>query len=238
MISKQRKKVSISLIIAVLTLFIIGCQNTNTHADVNGLESWNDTETRNEIIEFVAYAKENIPESDRIAVFDMDGTVVCEKPVWIEMNVALNNMANMYGEHEPLMYEKLYAIAYNYISNPTAENWSAVEENVRPILMKAFLGETQEDYVEYVQEFARTEMNTKFDIPIEKTFYKPMVEVIELLKASGFSVYIVSGSEEGLIWGVASEPLGLTRDRLIGTRIQLSADYENPDVFIRMGDFL
>ncbi len=84
----------------------------------------------------------------------MDGTVVCEKPVWIEMNVALTRMAEDYENDKALMYKKLYAVAYNYITNPSSENWALVEDNVKPILMQAFLGESQVDYVAYAQAFA------------------------------------------------------------------------------------
>lgn len=220
----------------ILAMFIMGCQNGPSHADVRAMENWNDTALHQGILDYVKYAKDNIPLEERIAVFDMDGTVVCEKPVWIEMNVALTRMAEDYENDKPLMYKKLYAVAYNYITNPSSENWALVEDNVKLILMQAFLGESQVDYVAYAQAFASNTKNKKFDIAIDKTFYKPMVELVDLLKENGFSVYIVSGSEEGLIWALASDPLGLPRDHLIGTRIMLSADYSNPDVFIRMGE--
>lgn len=234
---KERKNrlAVMTMALIVVTFLFLGCGENSTHADSEVLKSWNDTELKNEIVDFVEYAKENIPQEDRIAVFDMDGTVVCEKPVWIEMNVALTHMADMAEGHTQLLYDQLYAIAYDYKNDPSEENWSRVESNVQAILMQAFLGETQESYVSYVESFNETAENPDYKIPIEKTFYKPMVELISLLKESGFEVYIVSGSEEGLIWGTATEVLGLERDHLIGTRIQLTADYENPDVFIRQG---
>lgn len=233
---KQGRSLIVLLVLCISFSGFIGCSG-GVHAESTALKSWSeDSSLKQEILEYIDYAKKNVPEEERIAVFDMDGTVVCEKPVWIEMNVALTHMAEMTKEHVPLLYDELFAIAYDYKKSPSASNWSRVEANVKPILMRSFLGETQEGYVKYVKQFAKSEMNPDYQIEIEKTFYKPMVELIEHLKDNGFSVYIVSGSEEGLIWGVASETLGLDRDHLIGTRIQLKADYDNPDVFIRQGD--
>lgn len=232
---KRRGKIGLVVLVIIMALMLLGCHGPS-HGDVRTMDSWNDTTIHKDILDYVEYAKDNIPINERIAVFDMDGTLVCEKPVWIEMNVALNRMASQYERDKTLMYKTLYAIAYNYITDPSSENWALVEDNVKPILMQAFLGESQADYVAYAQTFAANTKNEKFDIAIDKTFYKPMAELIDLLRENDFSVYIVSGSEEGLIWALASESLELPRDHLIGTRIKLSADYSNPDVFIRTGD--
>ena len=59
------------------------------------LPSWNDTPTRQAIIEFVEQVARDVPVAERVAVFDNDGTLWCEKPMPIELGFILERLAAM-----------------------------------------------------------------------------------------------------------------------------------------------
>ena len=66
------------------------------------LESWNDTPTKAAIVDFVESVAKDVPEDDRIAVFDNDGTLWCEKPMPIELGFILKRLAEMAEKDDSL----------------------------------------------------------------------------------------------------------------------------------------
>jgi phosphoserine phosphatase len=204
-----------------------------TYGATNWLASWNDTPTKASIIKFVQETIKTVPKEDRVAVFDMDGTIVCEKPLWLEMNVAQTHMFRETETDPTFISNPLYAIAYQYGLNPSAANMTAIENNVQPILLESYKDVPQETYVADVEKFMIETQNPDYHIPLKNTFYKPMVELIQYLIANDFEVYVVSGSEEGLIWGSCKGILPFGRDHMIGSRLALSPDYEREGVLIR-----
>jgi len=202
------------------------------------LATWNNGETQKRIIEYVTEVKKSVPVEDRIAVFDMDGTIVCEKPLWLEMNVALMHMYREVEEDPSLKDQKIYEFVYEFVQDPLNPTYQAeFETYVQPILLESYDDVSQEIYISDVETFINDNKNKDYDILLSKTFYEPMLELITYLMDSEFKVYIVSGSEEGLIWGVTKGTLPLERDHLIGSRLMLAPDYNTSDVLVRGNAF-
>lgn len=234
MYAKKRFTYCILMLTLITTAFAVP---VNTYGTSDTLPSWNDTATKTAITNFVEETVNTVPVADRVAVFDMDGTVVCEKPVWLEMNVAQTHMFKKTETDPTLVSNPLYAAAYKYGLDPSPLNWTAIQNNVQPILLESYKDVSQENYVSDVEKFIETTPNPTYNIALKHTFYKPMIELIQYLMANNFDVYIVSGSEEGLIWGVCKNTLPLGRDHLIGTRLALYPDYERDGILIRSNTF-
>lgn len=234
-----RKNKSIKFSTLIIVSILILAQSMCVYATSDNLSSWTEKSKIKENIEnFVKEVIEKeVPVEERIAVFDMDGTIICEKPLWLEMNVAQTHMFRKTETDPTLISEPLYEIAYNYGLDPNKENFQAIEDNVQKILLESYKDVIQEKYVLEVEKFIKETQNPDYEIALKDTFYKPMIELIEYLMDNEFSVYIVSGSEEGLIWGVSNGNLSLNRDQLIGTRIMLKPDYERAGILVRGDDF-
>jgi hypothetical protein len=61
---------------------------------------WNDTATKHQIIAYVAAVTDPqsnnfVPPADRIATFDNDGTLWCEKPMYIQLDFILRRWVEM-----------------------------------------------------------------------------------------------------------------------------------------------
>ena len=78
-----------TLFFATLTVWTASCNFSHDEAT---LPSWNETPVKAQLMKFLQQQVDSIPVSDRIAVFDMDGTLVCEKPWGIETVVSLHRL--------------------------------------------------------------------------------------------------------------------------------------------------
>jgi phosphoserine phosphatase len=222
------------LILLVVSVALISCK-TNTVKKTNSsvLVSWADGEIKSKIIDFVQRDTIDIPVKDRIAVFDMDGTIACESPLWFEMYCAVAKLNDALAQDSSLIQNKSYMYAKMLSENPAdtavLNNWVTNEANyIDSMVWKAFEGCDHEDYVDYCTKYLTTTKNKDKDLVLGNMFYKPMLELITYLQDNQYQVYIVSGSLQGVIWSVV--PLKTTlkkRDMLIGSSQILKPDYSN-----------
>ncbi len=218
-----KKYIALFLLVMMIST-IIGC-NSEQEKDKDWLESWSDNSpNKQKVISFVEAvtdkdSKDFIPLEDRIATFDMDGTIVCEEPLWLELAVAENKILNEMKDNKELVDEVNQLNKDLQQSPEPAETGKLIDD----VTGKAFLNVPQEDFVKYMENFMNTERTDFVGITYKDTFYKPMIELLDYLMENDFQVYIVSGSERGVIWGACKGTLPLPRSHQIGADIALKA---------------
>jgi phosphoserine phosphatase len=190
------------------------------------LPSWNDGETKRAIIEFVTKVTadggpEFVVQQDRVAVFDMDGTLVPEKPVPIALIPVMADIKEAVA-NRPFLGEKP-AVAALLKGDETGLH-AAGEQGILDLVAVATEGRTTEDIVENVQPLLSKGMQPKFGVPYVKAVYQPMREVIGLLQASGFQVWICSGSPLLITRQVSMEMFGVPPERVIGSSVGTKLD--------------
>ncbi|MGL5772175.1 MAG: hypothetical protein ACRCX1_05275 [Bacteroidales bacterium] len=171
------------------------------------LPSWNDTQIKSQLIDYVKNAKSNIPKDDRVAVFDMDGTIACEAPLWFEMAIAVQGMVDQLKQDSTLIQKTEYKYAQLLSQNPNdttvTNHWVVDGVNyLDSIVLKAFAGKTSEEYISYARNYLTTTQAPRFDRPYAQLFYQPMLELLEYLDDAKFEIYIVSGSLSGTVWSI------------------------------------
>lgn len=235
------KKIQI-FVLLLLTLSVISCKKSNKGNDP--LPSWKETNIKKSIIHFVDTAVKIIPIVDRIAVFDMDGTIACETPLWFEMYCAVAGLNDQSAKDSSLMkypeYQYAKKLAVNPADTSVLNNWSTSNGNyIDSMVFKAFIGVDNEKYVSYCTDYLNKTKSKDFtNLNLADMFYQPMIELIEYLQKNKFSVYVVSGSMQGVIWSVCPQEIGFDRDHLIGTRQIMNPTYPNSTVFtIQKGIF-
>lgn len=192
---------------------------------------------KQKIIDFVEQvsdknSKHFVPESDRIATFDMDGTLICERPDSIGEALAVNFLQAIANESPTLSKVQPYKAALKNDDDYLGKNFLQV-------LTAAYMGYPQSEYRKDVLKFINTEKHPRFEVPYGDLIYQPMVELLEYLKLKKFDVYIVSGSWQGFVRVVGKEKLGFEYSRLIGSKIELDFQVRNGNaVFFRAGDSL
>lgn len=191
-------------------------------------------------------SKNFIPIEDRIAVFDMDGTFLCET-------------APYYFDGMLYIHRALYDENYN--ASPDEKSFAtSLEKFVRsknpgdklgssaPHQAAVMEGMTYDEYKNYLENFMKKPVEGLTNLKYGESFYLPMVEVIKYLQKNDFKVYVVSGSERELIRVLLGNAIDIPKNQIIGTDIKIYAknqgdvdglnyDYLHED-FLTRGEFV
>lgn len=187
--------------------------------------SWNaDSESLQELVDFVADSTDEsdpgyLEPEDRIATFDMDGTILCEKaPVYVDycltMYRVLDDPTYSATEEERNAMQQVRDHAYSKGETFTPEGISKDD-----LVATAFAGMTPEEFRDYVNDFADQVDAQGFEgMTYAQSFYKPMIEVIEYLQANDFDVWIVSACEREVVRALV-ERYDIPYDHVIATDV-------------------
>lgn len=184
------------------------------------LPSLNDGSARNAILEFVESVSAPgglfVPPAERIATFDNDGTLWCEKPLYVQADFIFRRFLEMVRENPERAQEQPYKAVVEGDRAWLADIYAHVPELVKGVT-EAFGGITTEAFEAAAREFFASAVHPTLGVPYTQTTYRPMVELIRLLEANEFVVYICSGGGRDFVRAVSEEIYGLPRDRVIGS---------------------
>lgn len=160
-----------------------------------------------------------VPAEERVAVFDLDGTLICETaPTYFEWLLYLHRVLED-DSYSASIEEKAYAeevkAAVENHSIPSEMDWGeAYAQNA------AFTGMTMQEYADYVGTFGKTEVEGYNGMLWEEAIYLPMAEVVSYLASNDFKTYIVSGSERQLLRVIARGVLQFDVNHIIGSDVE------------------
>ena len=166
-----------------------------------------------------------IPVENRVAVFDLDGTLFCETdPNYFDYCLLKYRVLDDPEYKDKASdFEKEVA---NKIKeqNETGASFSGLEVDHGKAVASAFRGMTNAEFNDYVQEFKKQPMPSYEGMTRGEGFYKPMIEVVNYLKANDFDVYVVSGTDRFIVRGIADNSvLDLPNRKIIGSDEKLVA---------------
>lgn len=193
------------------------------------LASWNDTPTRQTIFEFVEHVTREgspgyLPMSERIAVFDNDGTLWCEKPMPIELGFILGRFAEMADKDASLRDKQPWKAAcerdFQWLGATITKHYHGDDSDVKVLMggiLRAFAGMTVEDYAAAANAFLCGENHPTIGRSFRDCGYLPMIELLRYLAANGFTNYIASGGDRDFMRPVTEEIYGIPSERVIGS---------------------
>ena len=192
------------------------------------LASWSDGAAREAIVAFVERAVSDVPVEERVATFDNDGTLWCEKPMPIQADFILRRLSEM-AQADPQLRDRqpwkaAYERDYGWLGKVLAEHYAGDETNVRTLLggvLAAFAGITVDDFEAQSDMFLRSTQHPTLGRPYLRCAYVPMIELLAYLEANGFSNYIASGGGRDFMRPISYEVYGIPRERVIGSAIAL-----------------
>ena len=198
------------------------------------LSLWNETPTKKAIIDYVNAVTDSkstdfVPEVERIAVFDNDGTLWCEKPMYIQLDFILRRWVEMANENPALREQQPWKAAvekdYAWLGNVVVKHYRGDDSDI-PVVMKglltAFEGVTIEDLSERAGNFLRTQSHPTLKRLYRECGYAPMIELLRYLEANGFTNYIVSGGGRDFMRPISQELYGIPPERVIGSSFSLA----------------
>src|SRR5215218_1413037 len=188
------------------------------------LTTWNDGPVRRAMIAFVEQAVAEVPVEERVAAFDNDGTLWCEKPMPIQADFILRRLFEMADADPELRERQPWKAAYErdhaWLGTVIAEHYAGDDTNVRTLLggiLAAFAGISVDDFEAKSDAFLRTVQHPTLRRPYLECAYGPMIELLDYLKANGFTNYIASGGGRDFMRPISQEVYGIPRERVIGS---------------------
>ena len=182
-------------LIAVALVCALALATTVARATADPLASWNDGAVKKSIVDFVAkVTKEGspdfVPAAERIATFDNDGTLWCEKPMPIQLFFALDRVKELAPQHPEWKDKEPFA---SLLKGDVKAAMAGGEHALLEIVMATHTGMTVGEFEKMVQDWIATAKHPKFKQPFTKMVYQPMVELLAYLRTNGFKTFIVSG---------------------------------------------
>jgi phosphoserine phosphatase len=193
------------------------------------LSTWTDGAARRAIVEFVERTVgEDVPAEERVAVFDNDGTLWCEKPMPIQLDFILRRLHEM-AEADPALrgrqpWQAAYERDHAWLGAVLPEYYTGDDTKVRMLaegVLAAHRGISVEEFEEKAAAFLRSTDHPTLGRGYLRTAYAPMVDLLRYLEANGFVNYIVSGGGRDFMRPITQEVYGIPRERVVGSAIAL-----------------
>ena len=190
-----------------------------SEAAADPLPSWNSGPAKQAILDFVAKvtdpdSKGFVPASERLAVFDNDGTLWPENPMPFQLSFALDELKRRLPD-EPSWKDDPMVQAALAGDLPTllADHYKGLFH----IIDLTGSGMTTEEFADRVRAWFANAKHPRFDRPYDQLAYQPMLEVLEFLRANGFTTCIVSGGGADFMRVFAERVYGIPPEQVIGS---------------------
>ena len=240
------------LTVGILCAYSVGHNTPALESNISAeLPLWNEgTGARDQLVGYVSAVTQEggpdyIPAEDRIAVFDMDGTLTCE--TFYTYYDTMMFIEYCLHDHPERVSDELKEVAASIKPGYVAD------ETLARNFAKAYAGMTVEELYNYAVEFGQKKTASFNNMSYIDGFYLPMVEVVKYLYENGFEIWVISGTERTTTRAiVAHSPIKdyVAPEHVIGTDFEvkqrghedessnMNFKYENGDDLILTGGFI
>jgi phosphoglycolate phosphatase-like HAD superfamily hydrolase len=197
------------------------------------LDTWNDGPTKSAIVDFVDRVTPEggpdyvVPEA-RVAVFDNDGTLWTEKPMYIQLDFLVRRFREQAEADKSLRERQPYKAAYEedlkWLADAMTKHDRGDDTDLKTLLAAVFSAHeaiTVEEHARRVRAFFAEAKHPTLGRPYTLCGYRPMVDLLRYLEANGFTNYIVSGGARDFMRPITSLLYGIPPERVVGSSVGL-----------------
>jgi hypothetical protein len=208
----------LALLFAASTLVAPGL----ARAQSDPLPSWNDGPAKQAIVGFVGKVTKQgspdfVPEAERIATFDNDGTLWAEQPMYFQLLFALDRVRALAPKHPEWKTKKPFRAALEGDMKALA---AAGEKGLLTLVMATHAGMTTAEFEGIVKQWIATARHPTTHRPYTRMVYQPMLELLAYLRANGFKTFIVSGGGIEFMRPWSHEVYGIPPEQVVGSSIK------------------
>jgi phosphoserine phosphatase len=191
-------------------------------AQADRLPSWNDGPTKSSITGFVARVTTQggpdfVPVDQRIAVFDNDGTLWCEQPMYVQLAFVLDRVKALAPQNPGWKTEQPFKAA---LDGDMAALAASGEKGLMQLMAATHSGMTSDQFGKIVSDWLVAARDHRFKRPYTELVYQPMLELLGLLRANGFKTFIVSGGGIEFVRPWAERVYGIPPEQVVGSSIK------------------
>ncbi len=205
----------------------------------DALPSWNNTATKNSIVSFVAKtttegSDEFVAKPERIAVFDNDGTLWSEQPMYFQLVYILDRIVELAPQHPEWESAEPFA---SVIKGDIKAALSGGEPALIEMAMATHAGLSTEEFANSVSQWTKTAMHPKTGKHYTEMVYQPMLELLDYLRAHGYKTFIVSGGGVDFMRPWVEGVYGIPPEQVVGSSVK--AEYQLRDgvpTIIKIGE--
>ena len=207
--------------VTLILLFVLCSLIPPAWAQNDPLPSWNDGPSKSSITAFVkAVTDKSSPDyvqpSKRIAVFDNDGTLWSEQPAYFQAFFIFDRIREMAADHPEWKTQQPYQAALEGDMKALA---ASGKEGLIELVMTTHAGMTTDEFAEIVKKWLQTAKHPTLHKPYTQLVFKPMLELLDYLRANGFKTYIVSGGGIEFMRPWTEEVYGIPPEQVVGSSI-------------------
>ena len=196
---------------------------------VDPLPSWNEGAARQSIVDFVARVTDPasddfVPEAERIATFDNDGTLWSEQPAYFQLLFAIDRVKAMAPDHPEWKTKQPFKAVLDGDMEALA---AAGEHGLIEIVAATHAGMTTAEFEAVATDWIATAKHPTTDRPYTEMVYQPMIELLDYLRANGFKTFIVSGGGIEFMRPWTEEVYGIPPEQVVGSSIKTKFEIQD-----------
>jgi phosphoglycolate phosphatase-like HAD superfamily hydrolase len=201
------------------------------------LPSWNDGKAKQSIVSFVEKvttpgSPDFVPVPERVATFDNDGTLWCEKPLPVQLYFALDRVKALAPQHPEWATTEPFA---SVLKGDPKGVMAGGERALMELLMATHAGNTSEEFEQVVKDWIATAKHPKTGKLYTDMVYQPMLEVLAYLRANGFKTFIVSGGGIEFMRAWAETVYGIPPEQVVGSSVKTTFELrDGTPVLVRL----
>jgi hypothetical protein len=212
---KIKYLITLSLILSICSI--------NLAEESDPLPSWNASKSKEAIINFIKQVTNKnstnfVSPSERIAVFDNDGTLWSEQPMYFQLLFAIDRVKELAPLHPEWKSEEPFA---SILKGDLKTALKGGEKAILDIVIATHAGMSTKEFEEIVTRWIATAKHPTTKLPYTKMVYKPMLEVLKYLSENGFKNFIVSGGGIEFIRPWAEAVYGIPPENVIGSSVKV-----------------
>jgi hypothetical protein len=193
------------------------------------LPSWNDTGPKRAIFDFVERVTKQgspsfVPEAERIATFDNDGTLWAEQPMYSQLLFALYRVKVLAPQHPEWATEEPFA---SLLKGDVRGALAGGEPAIAKIVMATHSGMTSMEFTEIVRDWIATAKHPVTGRLYTEMVYQPMLELVAYLKSNGFNNFIVSGGGIDFMRPWTDRVYGIVPEKVVGSSGKTKFEMQN-----------
>jgi len=197
-----------------------GTHPRTTASSAAPLASWNDGEAKAAILRFVATVTTPggpgyVATAERIAVFDNDGTLWAEQPIYFQLAFALDRVKALAPRHPEWRAQEPFN---HLLAGDTAAFLAGGEHALAAVMAASHAGISTDEFAAVVKDWLRTARHPRTGRPYTSMVYPPMLELLDYLRSKGFKTFIVSGGGVEFIRAFADSVYGIPPEQVIGSQ--------------------
>lgn len=209
---------------------------TPPNGQQDALPSWNEGDAKQSIVDFVRRttaegSPEFVPLHERIALFDNDGTLWVEQPMYTQLAFVIADVKRLASAHPEWQTNEPFR---SVLEDDMAGVAASGTIGIMKLLGATQTGMSTTEFAQAVSDWIESARHPRFKRPYTECIYQPMLELMRYLRANGFKTYIVTGGGTEFVRPWAPQTYGVPVEQIVGSSLKTTFEMrDSKPVLIR-----